>query len=480
MSPRSARNVRSPSHTLYATLSTRHCSPSLRCDFQGTGTQRAQPHCGDRATSVEGDDTNPLATLNGIVQANRWSEEHLSMTTVASGVHLRIARGVISNYEGLDTIVTMQPAEPTSPVRRRAADLATAVFWRHVPRNAAPQGALARLRQRVANNTWVSHVALDALPPPGRSISFPEMKPTWVPCIFDGEVLLEYGASPLPSHLMSSPLLWPLSSGPAFQCTATGHTKQEAYDAAALSLLAFIDAQPHLREAFEKPPLPQLLLSPPRSRLDTERLYNAATAESPGCLYTFRQSLVASSHPVVLEWWMQTHVSVRSASESSSHGKRMQFATLDSEGDWELVQVATTRSVLVTDAVRDPRLVELLSSSAITVVGKDLARDADYFKSVCGAVAAPRWFDVTHPLPFWSPGVNAEFLCRHFLNCGYGWKRLVSHEFSSPQWGRGLGQLLPVFVFYAAADACVIVDILAELAERRASWQHEVASHVSS
>eukprot|EP00966_Prymnesium_polylepis_P057214 1325413-Prymnesium_polylepis.1 len=79
------------------------------------------------------------------------------MTTVASGVHLRIARGVIPNYDGLDTIVTMQPAESTSPVRRRAADLATAVFWRHVPRNAAPQGALARLRQRVANNTWVSH-----------------------------------------------------------------------------------------------------------------------------------------------------------------------------------------------------------------------------------------------------------------------------------------------------------------------------------
>ena len=174
-------------------------------------------------------------------------------------------------------------------------------------------------------------------------------------------------------------------------------------------------------------------------------------------LYTFdRHALVATSQHVVVEWWLS----------DAAFNTRGVCCALDCEGDWDVVQLALGPpwyKVLVTDATRCPSLVKLLSSPNVLFVGKDLARDRQVFHEV--TLSTPGWWsDVTDPLPMWGSHAPMETLVRQFCARRYSWKRLVNHEICPPPWARGLGWLLPVELFYAAADACAVSDVIVAMA----------------
>ena len=102
-------------------------------------------------------------------------------------------------------------------------------------------------------------------------------------------------------------------------------------------------------------------------------------------------------------------------------------------------------------------------------MGKALQEDWERFARMAGPDAektsawAAGWREVTDLLPFHHTGVSVDALARLFLGRRFALKGSVDHK-SWGTWPLGDAQRL-----YAAADACVVADLVVSIAEKEAS-----------
>jgi len=186
--------------------------------------------------------------------------------------------------------------------------------------------------------------------------------------------------------------------------------------------------------------------------------------------YAPTQRVVATDDAATIDGWVAEHGGA--------------WVALDSE--WvpgmrglALLQLATPTHCLLASVLPPrhgvstldgtPRLRSLLLDPAVPKVGKALQEDWERFARMAGPDAektsawAAGWREVTDLLPFHHTGVSVDALARLFLGRRFALKGSVDHK-SWGTWPLGDAQRL-----YAAADACVVADLVVSIAEKEAS-----------
>ena len=119
----------------------------------------------------------------------------------------------------------------------------------------------------------------------------------------------------------------------------------------------------------------------------------------------------------LLTWW----ISKFKRDEPIETGSRV--LGLDSEGEWDMVQLAYPSSALVTSNTRHLGLLGLLRSNDVHIVGKGLLHDRAQFAHASNAsndTPSPSWHEITELLPFWRNDCNCDILSQFLLGTQYG------------------------------------------------------------
>ena len=126
----------------------------------------------------------------------------------------------------------------------------------------------------------------------------------------------------------------------------------------------------------------------------------------------------------LLTWWI-----LKFKQEDPITGSRV--LCLDSEGEWDMVQLAHSSSALVTSNTRHLGLFDLLRSNDVHIVGKGLSHDRTQFGTqfahILNDTASPNWHEVTELLPLWRNDCSCDILSHFLLGTQYGWKQVINH-----------------------------------------------------
>ena len=180
--------------------------------------------------------------------------------------------------------------------------------------------------------------------------------------------------------------------------------------------------------------------------------------------------MVATDDAATIDGWVEEHGGAWVALDSEwVPGMRgLALLQLATPTDCLLASVLPPRhGVSTLDGT--PRLRQLLLDPAVPKVGKALQEDWERFARMAGPDAektsawAAGWREVTDLLPFHHTGVSVDALARLFLGRRFALKGSVDHK-SWGTWPLGDAQRL-----YAAADACVVADLVVSIAEKEAS-----------
>jgi hypothetical protein len=403
-----------------------------------------------------------ISLFSIICQANRWdtdiaylSSECRADKTFVAGAHLT----------ALSISTVSAPSDKAKTAKGDAAKQAISLFddflSQAYPTASVTSGALEALRRRLLA-AGMRSLVLDPVrrDEGGRIVQLGQgPAPNWSISVSESGHLLAHDLPPPPQSIIScSQSDVSLSQPDALQSSAAfGRTKEAAYDTAAYLLGAGLRLPDVLLASRSRPEFTET-----RTQLQDKYVEMLGASE----LYTFRQAVVVTNNDALIAWWVDRFL--RSAC-ATGHP----VLSLDSEGEWQLLQLAHASSTLVTSNCRHPLLVALLERKDVRFVGKDLANDRILFalhalgsNDAALSTASLNWCDLTELLPFWRCDCSCSALCQYLLGRPFGWKALINHQNSSatPPWAF-LQDLQAFEVFYAAADACFVVDCLTTLAE---------------
>ena len=328
------------------------------------------------------------------------------------------------------------------------------------PPAAATSGALAGLRRRLCA-AGLRGFVLDpeSSSGGGRTVQLAKgPTPNWSVSVWsDSGRLLAHDRPPLQcGGIGCHHSCWPVCGSESLLAAASasaaafGRTKEAAYDTAAFLLGTSLCLHDVPSAKWSRP-------ESTASRTQLQELYLEKLGASE--LFVFGQDVVVTNSDALIVWWIADFLQLSACATGTP------VLSLDSEGEWEMLQLAHASSTLVTSNCSNPSLVALLQRKDVRFVGKDLALDRATFarnsNDAASSAASSSWCELTELLPFWRCDCSCNALCQFLLGCPFGWKALVNHQNgnAAPPWAH-LGGLFGFEVFYAAADACFVVECL--------------------